>query len=144
MRLAAARLRQRLGRRGAFLGGMGTLWLLYGYGLLVEPIASTASYRLLLHVMPMDGWAVAWVVAGVVALLCAWTRPPWDWPGFAALYATAIPWGLSSLMSWWPLDDNPRGWIGAAIWGALGGAIWVVVGWPEPPRGERGGRDAER
>jgi hypothetical protein len=144
VRLAVARLRQRLGRRGAFLGGMGVMWLLYGYGLLVEPVVSTASYRLLLHVMPMDAWAVAWIAAGSIALVCAWGRPPFDWPGFAALYLTAVPWGLSSLMSWQPLGDNPRGWIGAAIWVALGGAISTVVGWPEPPREERGGEHAER
>lgn len=142
MRLAVARLRQRAGRRGAILAAFGLVWLLYGYGLLVEPVVSTASYRVLLYLMPMDGWAVAWIVAGSVALVCAWSSV--DWPGFAALYALAVPWGLSSLLSWQPLGDNPRGWLGAAIWGALGAAIRVVVGWPEPASEQGGGRDAER
>lgn len=132
-----------LGRRGAFLGGMGTMWLLYGYGLWVEPAVSTASYRLLLEFMPMDAWAAAWMSAGVVALVCAWLPSPRDWPGFAALYALSVPWGLSSLVSWWPLEDNPRGWIAAAIWGALGGAISTVVGWPEPPREQEEGGHVE-
>lgn len=139
-----ARLRRRLGRRGAILLAFGAMWLLYGYSLLVEPVVSTASYRLLLKVAPMDAWAWAWIVAGSVAWACAWRRSPLDWPGFAALYMVAVPWGLSSLMSWQPLGDNPRGWISAAIWGALGGAITIVVGWPEPPSKEKGGRDAER
>jgi hypothetical protein len=138
-------LTKRLGRRGAILGAFGTVWLLYGYSLLVEPIPSTAGLTLLLDVMPFDAWAWAWIACGGLAVVCAFMPPPADWPGFPALYLPGILWGLSYLVSWRPLGDNPRGWIQAAIWGAMLGAIRIAAGWPEPPRGDGSGHgNAER
>lgn len=133
-------LASRLGHRGAFLLALGALWLLYGYGLLVTPLppSAAAAYRTLLDLWPMGVWAWLWIAAGGTAVVCAWLRQPRDWIGFAASFPLACAWGLSSLMSWWPLGDNPRGWIGAAVWVVFGGLIGAVVAWPEPPK-ERGG-----
>lgn len=142
-----ARLRwlsRRLGRRGAVLGALGTVWALYGFGQLIEPVPSTVSLRLALWMAPLDVWMWAWIGAGVTAVACAWLSRPADWPGFVALYVLAVPWGLSNLMSWQPFGDNPRGWVGAAIWAALVAVISVVAGWDEPSRGVERPENAER
>lgn len=137
-------LREQLGRRGAVLGAFGTVWLLYGYGQLVEPIPSTSTLRLVLKVAPIDVWAWAWIAAGVTAMVFAWLPRPVDWPGFVALYVLAVPWGLSNLMSWQPFGDNPRGWVGAAIWAAFIAVIRIVAGWEESPRWVERPEDVER
>lgn len=124
----------RLGRRGAILSLKGTIATLYGYGQLVEPIPDRSGLRILLHTMPLHVWAVAWICAGAIALVCAWAGPGRDWPGYTAVWLITVPWSLSNLLSWWPLGDNPRGWIAAAIFGAFGLVCLVAVGWPEPGR----------
>jgi hypothetical protein len=131
---AVRRLRQRMGRRGAILTLKGTIAVLYGYGLLVQPTPDRTGLRLLLRLMPLHCWAVTWVAAGTIALTCAWLREGRDWPGFTAVWLIATPWALGYLASWWPLGDNPRGWITAAIFGAFGLVCLTVVGWPEPGR----------
>lgn len=131
---AARRLRARLGRRGAILCLKGTIAVLYGYGQLIEPIPDKRGLRLLLHLMPSHGWAIAWLTAGGIALLCAFLGEGRDWPGFTAVWLISVPWSLSYLASWWPLGDNSRGWITAAIFGAFGLVCLVVVGWREPGR----------
>lgn len=142
------RLRRRLGRRGALLTCLGALYLLYGYGLLIEPLAVNPSLSLLLDLWPIRVWAWLWVGAGCAAVACAWLPSGRDWVGFTALYPVAAAWGFSSLVSWWPRGDNPRGWIGAAVWVVLGGVITVGAGWAEPSRSsparKAAGKDAER
>jgi hypothetical protein len=134
VRAAARRLRTRLGRRGAILTLKGIISALYGYGLLIEPIPDRRGLRLLLDLMPLRGWAIAWLCAGLTALACAW-MPDRDWPGFTAVWLVTVPWALSYFLSWWPYGDNPRGWVTACIFGAFGLVCLVVVGWPEPGRG---------
>lgn len=136
-------LRLQLGRRGAILVCLGALYLLYGYGLLVEPMVNTVSLRMLFDLWPQRVWAWLWIGAGAAAVACAWLRQGRDWLGFTLLYPLAAAWGLSSLVSWWPNGDNPRGWIAAAIWCALGGVITTAAGWDEPSR-KKGGSDGER
>jgi hypothetical protein len=69
-----------------------------------------------------------------IALTCAWLKEGRDWPGFTAVWLIATPWALGYFASWWPLGDNPRGWITACIFGAFGLVCLTVVGWPEPGR----------
>ena len=131
-RLRLLRLRRRLGRRGAFLSCFGAVWILYGYGLLVEPLVSTVSFQVLVDLWPVDVWAWLWISSGCAAVAGAWLPAPKDWFGFAALYPLATLWGVANFMSWQPYGDNPRGWVGAAVWGVMGGAITVAAGWSEP------------
>lgn len=137
------RLRRQLGRRGAFLTCFGCLYLLYGYGLWVEPLISTVSLKLLVDLWPLKVWAWLWMGAGGAAVACAWLPQGRDWLGFTALYPLAAAWGLSNLTSWWPEGDNPRGWIGAAVWVVMGGAITTAAGWDEPSRKRGGGPDGQ-
>lgn len=137
MRAAAHRAARRVGRRGAVLALKGTMALLYGYSQLVEPMANTASIRLLLLGLPQHGWAWMWMAAGGIALVSVPLRQGRDWLGFAALYLVASAWAFSALASWW-LYDNPRGWITALIWAAYGGVAMIVAAWLEPTAGESG------
>lgn len=127
-----ARARRRLGRRGAFLGCFGAVWVLYGTGLLVQPVPDTRGLRHVLALAPMNVWAWCWIVAGAVAVVAAWKPGGADWPGFAALTVMVVPWALSPALAWVG-GEYPRGWIAAAIWAALGVGCAVVAGWPEPP-----------
>ena len=137
MRRAAAGAAHRIGRRGAVLALLGGIAALYGYALIQQPIPSRVGLELLLHVMPMTGWAATLIAAGCLAIVCALVRQGRDWPGYVALVVVWTPWSLSFLTSWWPLGDNPRGWISAAIFGALALIPAVAVGWPEPPEEPR-------
>ncbi|MFC9268899.1 hypothetical protein ACFTXJ_14150 [Streptomyces zhihengii] len=133
-RRIARRLSRILGRRGAFLAAFGSLWALYGYGQLVEPLPDTRGIRLLLHVMPLDGWAIVWIVCGLTAMACAVLPEGRDWPGFPALLVIVVPWMLAYFMSWQPLGDTTRGWVTALIWAVAAVPVIVVAGWREPIR----------
>ncbi|MFF2101000.1 hypothetical protein [Streptomyces sp. NPDC058202] len=130
----AARL---LGRRGAFLASFGGLWALYGFGQLMEPLPDTHGIRTLLHLMPLDAWAWCWIVAGLVAITASPLPQGRDWYGFPALLLIVVPWMCSYLVSWWPLGDNPRGWVTALIWAVAAVPVMVAAGWREPPQPKR-------
>lgn len=129
---AARRMRQALGRRGVILGALGTVWALYGYAQITTPLPDTSGIRVLLRLWPLPVWGALWIGAGVAAIVAAWLPPRLDAFGFLGLVLIVVPWTLSYLLSWWPLGDNPRGWVGAAIWGAMAAAVLVVAGWQEP------------
>lgn len=133
-RRVARRLSRILGRRGAFLASFGTLWMLYGFGQLVEPLPDTRGIRLLLNVMPLDAWACCWIACGLLAVASAWLPEGRDWIGFPALLAIVVPWMLAYVLSWWPLGDTTRGWVTALIWAVATVPVIVVAGWREPPR----------
>lgn len=133
MRAAARRLTRRLGRRGAILTLKGTIAVLYGYGQLVQPPSDLRGLCLLLKAMPLERWAVLWIAAGAVALVCAWLPPRRDWPGFVAVWGITAPWSMAYLVAWWPLNEYERGWIPALIFGAFGAVCLVAIGWDEPP-----------
>jgi hypothetical protein len=137
MRAAAHRAARRVGRRGAVLALKGGMCALYGYAQLVQPNPNQVGIRLLLLLMPVRCWGWAWVIAGVIALVCVTLRQGRDWAGFAAVYLMASTWALGNLASWW-LYGNTRGWVGALIWAAFGGVAAVVAAWPEPRPGESG------
>ncbi|HEY9374920.1 MAG TPA: hypothetical protein VIU94_41770, partial [Streptomyces sp.] len=87
--------------------------------------------------MPLQAWGWCWVAAGLVAASAAFLPQGRDAPGFVALVLIVLPWMLGYLLSWWPLGVFPRGWIAAAVYGALTLPVVVVAGWREPPRPKR-------
>ncbi|MFF8910155.1 hypothetical protein [Streptomyces olivaceoviridis] len=133
MRAAARRLRQQLGRRGALLTMKGVMATGYGSGQVIAPPGDQRGLTLLLKIMPLTGWGWVWITAGLAALVCAWLPPRRDWPGFLAVWLIATPWALAYLVSWWPLDESPRGWVVAMIFAAFGAVCLVAIGWDEPP-----------
>ncbi|MET8172857.1 hypothetical protein [Streptomyces clavifer] len=135
------RLIHHVGRRGAILLLLGGLVTLYGVGQLARPLPDTSGLRVLLIVMDLDCWSWTWIAAGVLAMGCAFLPEGWDWPGFTGLCLATAPWSASFLMSWWPLGENPRGWISAAVFAAFGAIPLVIAGWDEPDRRARPSRE---
>ncbi|MFB7739559.1 hypothetical protein ACFC08_35470 [Streptomyces sp. NPDC056112] len=133
---AARRLGERLGRRGALLTLKGTIAVLYGYGQIIQPVPDQRGLHLLLKAAPIDAWGWTWIAAGVTALVCAWLPQRRDWPGFLAVWLIGSAWAMAYLVAWWPLDEYPRGWVPAAIFGAFGAVCLVAIGWDEPARQE--------
>ncbi|MGW3298523.1 hypothetical protein [Streptomyces rubiginosohelvolus] len=134
-RRVGRRIARILGRRGAFLASFGGLWALYGYGQLVEPLPDTRGIQLLLQRgIPLDAWALGWIICGLTAMVCAVLPEGRDWLGFPALLLIVVPWMLAYFVSWWPLGDNARGWVTALIWAVAAVPVIVVAGWREPPR----------
>ncbi|MEU5716547.1 hypothetical protein AB0G71_12280 [Streptomyces sp. NPDC020403] len=133
MRAAARRLTRRLGRRGALLTLKGIMAAGYGFGQIVQPTGDHDGLALLLKLQPLDVWGWAWIIAGVIALACAWVPARRDWPGFLAVWLIATPWAMAYLLSWWPLGASSRGWVVAMIFGAFGAVCLVAIGWDEPP-----------
>lgn len=134
VRRAARQLSEHLGRRGALLTLKGVIASLYGYGQIIQPQPDRRGLHLLLKLMPLHAWGGLWMAAGITALLCAWLPPRRDWPGYLAVWAVSASWAMAYLVSWWPLEENPRGWVAACVFGAFGGVCLVAIGWSEPPR----------
>ncbi|MDH6224374.1 hypothetical protein [Streptomyces sp. MJP52] len=142
-RWVVRRLSRVLGRRGALLTLKGTIALVYGASLLVQPTIDRTGLQLALWLMPLDAWGWSWIAAGTCALVCAWiparrdapTRR--DWPGFLAVWLVTAPWAMSYLAAWWPLGDHPRGWAIALIYASFGGVCLVAIGWDEQPAHRR-------
>jgi hypothetical protein len=93
-----ARLRRRLGRRGAILAILGTGKVCYGIGYISVPPSSTRGLEMLTNVVPLHCWAWVWVVAGTTTFAGAWVRVGRDGLAFGAalipptLWATAYLW----------------------------------------------------
>ncbi|MFJ5967872.1 hypothetical protein [Streptomyces sp. NPDC093060] len=135
-RRVARRLGRALGRRGAILLCYGTVWALYGYGVLISPQPNQLGLNLAIQLLPLQVWGVLWIIAGVIALVSAWLPSGFDWPGFLALPVIVLPWMTSYFVAWLQ-GDFTRGWIAAAVWAAIAVPVLVVAGWPEPPRVKR-------
>ncbi|WP_406170390.1 hypothetical protein OIE52_39460 [Streptomyces canus] len=135
-RRVARRLGLMLGRRGAILLSYGTVWALYGYGQLISPPAAQPGLTLALQMLSITVWGWLWIVTGVLAVVSAFVPQGVDWFGFVALVLIVLPWTLSYLVSWLQ-GDFPRGWVAAAVWGAIAVPVIVVAGWREAPRPKR-------
>lgn len=127
------RLRRQLGRRGAILSCYGLVWILYGFAQITTPQPDQRGLHILLKIMPLERWGWAWIVAGLVAVVCAWAPPGRDAAAFLLLPLIVVPW-MSSYLITWLLGDYPRGWVAAAVWAVITVPVLVVAGWPEPPR----------
>lgn len=132
-----ARVRRRVGRRGAFLLAFGAVFGLLGLGLLRRappPPEEAEIYEMALRVMPFGGWGVAAVLAAALAWVGAVTRR-WglDAAAFAGLQFVATCWAASMAAA---AVANGSGFAArsALTWATLTVAVGIVSGWPEPPR----------
>ncbi|WP_171074167.1 PAS domain S-box protein [Nonomuraea basaltis] len=127
---AAARVMRRIGRRGASLAFVGLLSLAIAASLAFAPPdqRTTPGYAMLASVAPLAVWASAWCLIGGLCLVQTFMRS--DRVAFAAASALLLLYGLVYLVSTFT-GDNPRGWVGGAVWLAFGGWIALIATWPE-------------
>lgn len=88
----------------------------------------TPGYASLAVVAPLPAWAAVWCALGMLCLAQAFMRS--DRVAFAAATALLLTYGLIYLISTFT-GDNPRGWVGGAVWLAFGGWIALIATWPE-------------
>lgn len=124
-----------VGRRGAFLLLFGLAYA--GIGLSYVFAEPTAPIREAMVWLPSWSplWAcgVAFVAAGGVALVCAFLPLPGDRFGFMALASISAAWAVANVVSW-QAEHQARGWVTAIVFAAVGGAVLVVSGMPNPVR----------
>lgn len=128
------RFQWRLGRRGAFLAMMGTLFVAlgYGYGFVPLPKANAEQLAMPLAIIPdMRVWGTIWMICGFVAIFNAWWPPGRDVVGFAALEVFASVWAALNISGALFLGA-PRAWVVGLIFAIYAGAVLIVSGMPDP------------
>ncbi|WP_055588547.1 hypothetical protein [Peterkaempfera griseoplana] len=96
MRAAAARLRARLGWRGASLLVCGVPWVVYGVGLLTTPrVGVSRAAGAITSVVSLCTWGWIWMLCGLLAIAAALLRPGRDVWGFAAAAGPPLIWALA-------------------------------------------------
>lgn len=127
---ALPRVLRRIGRRGASLAFVGLVCQAVAASLAFPPGVphSTPHYAVLHSIAPLGVWALAWSVTGTLCLVQMFLRS--DRVAFAMATALLLLYGLVYLLSTFT-GDNPRGWVGAAVWLAFGGWIALIATWPE-------------
>ena len=141
MRRLLPRHPREVGKRGQVLILLGIIWISLGAGLVIAGEPPHYAQIKLFTWVPLDLRIVGWVGSGSIALACAW-RPRIfhdDQIGYLALYVMpawrCVAYLYGWLDSWLPLGGGagyPRGWISAAVWGAITGLIIILSDWPDP------------
>lgn len=90
----AARIREMLGRRGAFLLILGVGKTCWGIGMLVDPPA-TQGLQLLTNWCDIRHWALLWVAAGIVTITSAFLRIGRDRFGFVVALIPPTVWATA-------------------------------------------------
>ncbi|MEW2164434.1 hypothetical protein AB0912_15780 [Streptomyces sp. NPDC007084] len=86
----------RLGWRGTALLSSGLSWISYGASIAIQPRYGTVrGISVLLHLLPMTGWGVIWIVAGGIASGYALVRPGRDLIGVGAAMAPPLLWAVA-------------------------------------------------
>ncbi len=123
-----------VGRRGRCLLFFGGLDVVYAWSLYFPVRPLTPTYRWFREIMPLQNWALVWLVVGVLCLWYAFQH--YDRPAFVAAIGIKVVWGVLSIAGW-VLDDLTV--LFGAIWLGLAGLVWTIAGWSEP---EEHGQDA--
>lgn len=126
----------RVGRRGAVLLILGTMWLIIGlsvWGAPTPPNRIAAAHELI----PVTLRVTAWSSAGLLAISSAFRRDPggdrWGFYALAAMPAERSAGWLIGIVAR-PWLESPPFWtcVGQfAIWIGVLGVVLVVAGWRE-------------
>lgn len=92
--MAARCLRERLGRRGAFLAILGVGKTCWGLSFLIDP-PPAQGLELLTRLCGLQHWAWLWIAAGLVTLFSAFVRVGRDGFGFAAALVPPTVWAIA-------------------------------------------------
>lgn len=122
---------QRPDLRDWFLIIIGLLALLlgYAYGVAHVPHGVRTSLSTALSVLPLKAYAALWLATGLYCVLAGLTARRIG--GFVVASMMFILWGLLYLLGWLAGDPG-RGWVTAAIFGALAAAVYCVSGLVDP------------
>lgn len=106
--------------------------LLYALSLAFPPAEArrSASVRFISEVAPLWGWALLWLIVGVVCAIGAFSRK--DQFAFSAAMGLKVLWGVIFTLGWL-LAHVERGWVSGVIWLAFAGFVWLIGSWPESP-----------
>jgi hypothetical protein len=130
-----ARLRERIGRRGAALLFFALLDFVYATALLTAPRPLTAFYAWMDEIMPLPAWAACWAAVGLICAVYAFAIR--DTVAFMAAVAIKVGWGLPALFGWIH-GSVPLGYLSAAIWLAFAAFVYLIAGGiPAPLHSER-------
>lgn len=130
MRRTAARLWERLGRRGSALLFFSMLDVIYAFSLANPPAEQrqSASMRWTADVAPLWLWATVWGVVGLICFVQAWMDN--DRVAFAAAIAVKVVWGGLFIAGAIAVGLE-RAYVGAAVWLALAAFVAIISTWPE-------------
>lgn len=122
------------GLRPAALIVLGCGWICYGYSITTDPgYARARGLAGITRYISLSALGWVWVAAGAVALLAgAAKRMRYQAPGFTALAAPAVLWGVTYARAAWG-DGLPSASGSAAAWLAFSLFIVLTAGMAEPP-----------
>lgn len=139
-------LADRFGWRGLWLMLLGSFWVLFGVGILLEPV--TARPWVIYEHLPVSAQAIGWWVTGLVAIWQGSRGPDRDDSiGHVALYLMPAVRLLSFAVAWLvylgsmvakQLDWTERtigyanGWFAASIWCLVSAMLALAAAWPNP------------
>jgi hypothetical protein len=121
------------GLRPAALIVLGAGWIAYGHSITTDPgYARARGLRGITRYIPLERLGWVWVAAGTVAVLAGLARRmKWQAPGFTALAAPAVLWGVTYARS--ALHGGlPSASGSAAAWLAFAVFIVLCAGMAEP------------
>lgn len=118
-------VRERIGRRGAFLLFLALLDILYGWSMLVTPIPGPDLHLIL----PLDAWGWIWIGTGIYLIPGALIKR--DRSFFALAAFLKAGWAGAWVSVWLSDPFIPRAWVSVVIWAAFAGVVLVVASWPE-------------
>ncbi|AWY07514.1 hypothetical protein SEA_LAZERLEMON_31 [Streptomyces phage LazerLemon] len=127
--------RRSIGRRGACLLIFGFIPFCIGGALFAQPTDPTGRPRtipVLEKMAPAEFWGVAWMVLGLVAMVCAFLGWRAMRRGYMIAYSLPLFWGAGYLASW-TLGLLVTGWIAAIVYLGYSLLVIVIAGWEETP-----------
>ena len=127
------------GRRGAFQLLFAGVYLVVGYSFFANPGGGLrqAQLRWVTDLLPLEQFAVLWIIAGLIAAVSAFKCRPSDWIGFSALVFAPAVWGALFLIG--GLTGTLSAFTSAAVYWLFAAAPMIVSGM----QGERD-RDARK
>lgn len=115
---------RRAGHRGAYLGFLAVLDILFGYSLLSTPIELGGDH------LPLGQHTLGWIWLVVGCFLATGVFLRQDRIHFAVASLWKVVFGGLYVDLWW--QGFPRAWVAVAIWFAFAGITLVVASWAEP------------
>lgn len=108
-------------------------WVLYDTADLLDqsPLARR-SYAAHLDVMPVEVWAVLFILVGATSAVAGFVGKLPAWIGFAGLQALSSFWGLLFVASYFQ-SEYGRAWLGAIQWAMVTGVLAIIADWEDPP-----------